>query len=127
MLIRWTSLFFLAVGSLCSELPDNQFQTLNYGNIVEQLHDLATNYPHLAKVRQHPPVVVGLDTHEKVSPTLPLEQNCCRSGLLQFFVVIVGGPCIKCNIQEAALMQDTTPTSSPLEECLRSQELGDQS
>lgn len=51
MLLRWQSLLCLAVGSLCSDLPDNQFQTLSYGSIVEQLLDLAANYPHLVEVR----------------------------------------------------------------------------
>lgn len=50
MLLRWIHLLCLAVGSWSNPLPDNQFQTLSYATVVSQLHDLADNYPHLAKV-----------------------------------------------------------------------------
>lgn len=52
MILRWASLIYLAVGSRSTPLPENQFRTLSYDVIVTQLHDLATNYPHLARVRR---------------------------------------------------------------------------
>lgn len=52
MVLRWTTLLCLAVGSWSSPLPDDQFATLSYDTIVSQLHDLADNYPHLAQVQR---------------------------------------------------------------------------
>lgn len=40
----------LAVGGVSGGLPENQFETLSYDSIVDRLHDLAANYPHLAQV-----------------------------------------------------------------------------
>lgn len=40
----------IAVSDSFGSLPDNQFETLSYDAIVKQIHDLANDYPHLAKV-----------------------------------------------------------------------------
>lgn len=57
MLLRWVSrsigvlwLSGIAVSDSFGSLPDNQFETLSYDAIVKQIHDLANDYPHLAKV-----------------------------------------------------------------------------
>ena len=57
MVFRAATLFLasywrIASGSYSTNtLPDNQFETLSYSRIVQEIQDLAEGYPHLAKVR----------------------------------------------------------------------------
>ena len=41
---------------LADILPDDQFETLSYARIVQEIQDLAADYPHLAQV---PALLVG--------------------------------------------------------------------
>ncbi|CAM9916764.1 unnamed protein product [Scytosiphon promiscuus] len=69
MSLRWITVLCLAVGGLSSDLPGNQFETLSYKSIVDRLHDLAANYPHLAQVYS------AQDRYE-----LPSPGRCSRDG-----------------------------------------------
>lgn len=68
--MRWADVMVLRAATLClvgcwrvasagdsaDILPDDQFETLSYARIVQEIQDLAADYPHLAQV---PVLLVG--------------------------------------------------------------------